>query len=115
MTSILVHYSEIALKGKNRSWFVGRLVRSIHGALAGDAAVRVLVADALGSTDAIAASGRGWQAPVLEELSRDPYAAVRFVAERSLRAVDPHAPPLDPVLVHVLLAARDQRAVTIAE
>ena len=35
MTSILVHYSEIALKGKNRSWFVGRLVRSIHGALAG--------------------------------------------------------------------------------
>ena len=35
MTSILVHYSEIALKGKNRSWFVGRLVRHIHGALAG--------------------------------------------------------------------------------
>src|SRR4030095_13474292 len=35
MTSILVHYSEIALKGKNRSWFVGRLVRNIHGALAG--------------------------------------------------------------------------------
>src|SRR5687768_9737782 len=35
MTSVLVHYSEIALKGKNRSWFVGRLVRHIHGALAG--------------------------------------------------------------------------------
>lgn len=35
MTSILVHYSEIALKGKNRTWFVGRLVRMIHGALAG--------------------------------------------------------------------------------
>ena len=35
MTSILVHYSEVALKGKNRSWFVGRLVRQIHGALAG--------------------------------------------------------------------------------
>ena len=29
------HYSEVALKGKNRSWFVGRLVRQIHGALAG--------------------------------------------------------------------------------
>ena len=29
------HYSEIALKGKNRSWFVGRLVRNLHGALAG--------------------------------------------------------------------------------
>lgn len=35
MTSILVHYSEVALKGKNRSWFVGRLVRNLHGALAG--------------------------------------------------------------------------------
>ena len=35
MISILVHYSELALKGKNRSWFVGRLVRHIHGALAG--------------------------------------------------------------------------------
>lgn len=35
MTSVLLHYSEIALKGKNRSWFVGRLVRNIHGALAG--------------------------------------------------------------------------------
>ena len=35
MTSILAHYSEIALKGKNRPWFVGRLVRNLHGALAG--------------------------------------------------------------------------------
>ena len=35
MTSVLVHYSEIALKGRNRSWFVGRLVRNLHGALAG--------------------------------------------------------------------------------
>ncbi len=35
MTSILVHYSEVALKGKNRSWFVHRLVRNLHAALAG--------------------------------------------------------------------------------
>jgi thiamine biosynthesis protein ThiI len=35
MTSILVHYSEVALKGKNRSWFVGRLVKNIQMALAG--------------------------------------------------------------------------------
>jgi tRNA uracil 4-sulfurtransferase len=35
MTSVLVHYSEVALKGKNRSWFVGRLVRNLHGALTG--------------------------------------------------------------------------------
>lgn len=35
MSSVLVHYSEVALKGKNRSWFIGRLVRNLHGALAG--------------------------------------------------------------------------------
>lgn len=35
MTSILAHYSEIALKGRNRPWFVRRLVRNLHTALAG--------------------------------------------------------------------------------
>jgi thiamine biosynthesis protein ThiI len=35
MTSILVHYSEVALKGRNRSWFIHRLVRHLHAALAG--------------------------------------------------------------------------------
>jgi thiamine biosynthesis protein ThiI len=35
MTSILVHYSEVALKGRNRSWFIHRLVRNLHAALAG--------------------------------------------------------------------------------
>ena len=33
MTSIVVHYQEIALKGKNRPWFLGRLVRNLKGAL----------------------------------------------------------------------------------
>jgi thiamine biosynthesis protein ThiI len=32
MNSIVVHYHEIALKGKNRPWFVGRLVRNIRQA-----------------------------------------------------------------------------------
>src|SRR5688500_3393067 len=35
MMSILVHYSELALKGKNRPWFIHRLVRNLHAALAG--------------------------------------------------------------------------------
>ena len=35
MTSFVVHYQEIALKGKNRPWFLGRLVRNLHRALAG--------------------------------------------------------------------------------
>ena len=33
MTSIVVHYQEIALKGKNRPWFLGRLVRNLKRAL----------------------------------------------------------------------------------
>ena len=34
MNSIIVHYQEIALKGKNRPWFMGRLVRHLRGAVA---------------------------------------------------------------------------------
>ena len=33
MNSIVVHYQEIALKGKNRPWFLGRLVRNLRAAL----------------------------------------------------------------------------------
>jgi thiamine biosynthesis protein ThiI len=33
MTSIVVHYQEIALKGKNRPWFLGRLVRNLRQAV----------------------------------------------------------------------------------
>ena len=41
MNSVIVHYQEIALKGKNRSWFVGRLVRNLRSAL-GDLDVRAV-------------------------------------------------------------------------
>jgi len=34
MNSIVVHYQEIALKGKNRPWFLGRLVRNLREGLA---------------------------------------------------------------------------------
>jgi thiamine biosynthesis protein ThiI len=33
MNSIVVHYQELALKGKNRPWFLGRLVRNLRTAL----------------------------------------------------------------------------------
>ena len=39
MKSVIVHYQEIALKGKNRPWFVAKLVRNIRQAL-GDLDVR---------------------------------------------------------------------------
>jgi hypothetical protein len=119
---------------------------SIH-ALRGDAAVRVISAAAFGSAPAIAASPHASPVQVLAELLVDPYAAVRFVAARSLRAqpgyadldYDFLAPPaareqarqavrlrltatgklpensLDELTLHVLLSARDNRPVTIAE
>jgi thiamine biosynthesis protein ThiI len=35
MNSIVIHYKELALKGKNRPWFIRLLVRNLKGALAG--------------------------------------------------------------------------------
>src|SRR5262245_31292935 len=35
MNSIVVHYKELALKGKNRPWFIRLLVRNLKTALAG--------------------------------------------------------------------------------
>tara|TARA_B100000315_G_scaffold257878_1_gene308196 strand:- start:9 stop:1211 length:1203 start_codon:yes stop_codon:yes gene_type:complete len=45
MQSVIVHYQEIALKGRNRSWFVERLVSNIRAATAdlGVAKVRALM------------------------------------------------------------------------
>ncbi|HVC18797.1 MAG TPA: tRNA uracil 4-sulfurtransferase ThiI [Vicinamibacterales bacterium] len=34
MSSVIVHYKEIALKGRNRPWFIGRLVRNLRAATA---------------------------------------------------------------------------------
>jgi predicted CXXCH cytochrome family protein len=103
---------------------------SVRALLAGDAATRALVADAMGDADALRASGSGWQRPLLEILAADRYAAVRFVAARSLARVgggDPVAAErraallrkpdgaLDEDALRALLAERDDRAVTIAE
>jgi thiamine biosynthesis protein ThiI len=45
MSSVVVHYSELALKGRNRPWFIHMLVRTIRTALAdlGVSEVRALV------------------------------------------------------------------------
>jgi DNA-binding LytR/AlgR family response regulator len=55
--------------------------------LTGDAATRVVVAAQLGWEPAQRASGSGWQAQLLVAALDDPYAAVRFVAARSLRSL----------------------------
>jgi thiamine biosynthesis protein ThiI len=33
MNSIVVHYKELALKGRNRPWFIQHLVRNLRSAL----------------------------------------------------------------------------------
>jgi thiamine biosynthesis protein ThiI len=67
MKSVIVHYQEIALKGRNRPWFVSRLVRNIREATAdlGVSAVRPL----MGRIEVVLADGADWTA-VRERLSK---------------------------------------------
>jgi len=59
MKSVVVHYQEIALKGKNRPWFVARLVRNIREAVKGlDVTVRVL----MGRLEVTLGSEASWDA-----------------------------------------------------
>lgn len=78
--------------------------------LSGDAGVRALVADALGRS-----RDPAFAIPLLDAMASDPYAAVRFIVARSRRKFPGTAPALDPAFVRTLLAARDDRAITIAE
>ena len=57
MKSVVVHYQEIALKGRNRPWFIARLVRNIKTATSDLDVTRVVskmgrIEVTLGSTDA---------------------------------------------------------------
>ena len=67
MTSVIVHYQEIALKGKNRPWFVARLVRNLRAALSDleVQSVRVL----MGRIEIVLGPGADW-ALVRDRLSR---------------------------------------------
>lgn len=62
-----------------------RVPASVLWLLQGDAAQRAVAAWTLGWQPARQASGDGWQAPLLARALDDPYAAVRYVAWRSLR------------------------------
>ena len=54
--------------------------------LTGDAGQRALIAWSMGWPPALEASGSTWLAPYLAHLLTDPYATVRFIAQRSLRS-----------------------------
>jgi thiamine biosynthesis protein ThiI len=66
MQSVIVHYQEIALKGKNRPWFVARLVRNVREAL-GDLDVRDVRA-LMGRIEVVLGSTVDWPA-IRERLS----------------------------------------------
>jgi thiamine biosynthesis protein ThiI len=60
MNSVVVHYQEIALKGRNRPWFIGRLVRNIKTATR-DLDVRRVVTK-MGRIEIVLGSEAAWAA-----------------------------------------------------
>ena len=67
MNSVVVHYQEIALKGRNRPWFIARLVRNIKTATAGLDVARVVTK--MGRIEVVLGGPDAW-APVAERLRR---------------------------------------------
>lgn len=97
----------------------GAIGVGVRGALSGNAAERAIYAAALGSPTTRTTIGRGLARALLEQLSGDPYHAVRRIAQRGLGTLPepPHnaTPPLDASVVRKLLSERDQRDVVISE
>ncbi len=60
MNSVVVHYQEIALKGRNRPWFIARLVRNIRTAV-GDLDVTGVVSK-MGRIEVMLGSPDAWEA-----------------------------------------------------
>src|SRR5687767_6588901 len=65
MNSVVVHYQEIALKGRNRPWFIARLVRNIKAATS-DLDVKKVVTK-MGRIEIMLGGPEAW-APVAERL-----------------------------------------------
>jgi thiamine biosynthesis protein ThiI len=59
MNSVVVHYQEIALKGRNRPWFIGRLVRNLRRATR-DLDVRQVV-PRMGRIEIVLGSPQAWE------------------------------------------------------
>jgi tRNA uracil 4-sulfurtransferase len=65
MNSVVVHYQEIALKGRNRPWFIGRLVRNIRTATSDLDVSRVVTK--MGRIEVMLGASDAWD-PVAERL-----------------------------------------------
>ncbi len=82
MTSIVVHYKELALKGGNRPWFVRILVRNLQAALSGLGAVSVR--SVMGRIEIELRDGVSW------DEARERVARVFGIANFSSAARGPH-------------------------
>ena len=79
LTSVVIHYQEIALKGNNRPWFVARLARNLRTATkdVGVREVRVL----MGRIELVLADGADWQ--VVRERVRAVFGIANFAKASS--------------------------------
>ena len=93
MRSIVIHYQEIALKGKNRPWFISRLVSHVKLALA-DLDVRE-VRSIMGRIEVVLGPGAAWESA--RDRLRNVFGIANFAVAR--RTV----PDLD-ILIEALLA-----------
>ena len=86
MKSVIVHYQEIALKGRNRPWFVARLVRNLRQATSDldVQAVRVL----MGRIEVVLGSRAEW--PVVRDRLRKVFGVGNF-AQAGRAALDVEA------------------------
>jgi hypothetical protein len=87
------------------------IAASVLHATRGDAGQRALIAWAFGWEPARRAAGEHWIAPHLGVLLDDPYDAVRFIAERSLRALPGYASELDRLRYDFVRAPGSRKAV----
>jgi len=99
MTSIVVHYKELALKGKNRPWFVQVLIRNLKTALTGLNVVSVR--SVMGRIEIELGPRAPW-----EEV-RDRVARVFGVANFSYAARAPHA--FEPLAAAILAELGDRQ------
>jgi tRNA uracil 4-sulfurtransferase len=113
MKSAIVHYQEIALKGKNRPWFVAKLVHNIREAVS-DLGVREVKA-LMGRIEVVLGSASDWPA-VRDRLSRVFGAAnfaragrVRLDVDEIARQILSDLDPSDPPSFRVSVRRADKR------
>ena len=96
MRSIVIHYQEIALKGKNRPWFISRLVRQVKLAMA-DLDVRE-VRSIMGRIEVVLGPEAPW------EIAKDRLQHVFGIANFAVARRTP--PDLDVLTTALLVGSR---------